>query len=92
MSSLITLEAAARIRSAVTIGALTWKVSDAIAAETTRSILGRTKFTTSGAYDVIAITSLQKNDLCTEKLRDKTKSPDEISLPLRKAIVYSLSR
>ena len=54
--------------------------------------LGRTKFTTSGAHDVIAITSLQKNDLCTEKLRDKTKSPDEISLPLRKAIVYSLSR
>ena len=50
---------------------------------------GRTKFTTSGAHDVIAITSLQKNDLCTEKLRDKTKSPDEISLPLRKAIVYS---
>ena len=57
--------------------------------------MGRTKFTTSGAHDVIAITSLQKNDLCTEKLRDKTKSLDEISLPLKKAIdsvVYSLSR
>ena len=26
---------------------------------------GRTKFTTSGAHDVIAITSPQKNDLCT---------------------------
>ena len=29
---------------------------------------GRTKFTTSGAHDVIAITSPQKIDLCTEKL------------------------
>ena len=59
--------------------------------------VGRTKFTTltSGAHDVIAITSLQKDDLYTEKLRDETKSLDEISLPLRKAIdsvVYSLSR
>ena len=49
--------------------------------------MGRTKFTTSGAHDVIAITSPQKNNLCTEKLRDraKTKSLDEVSLPLRKA-------
>ena len=31
---------------------------------------GRAKFTTSGAHDVIAITSLPKNDLCTEELRD----------------------
>ena len=30
----------------------------------------RTKFTTSGAHDVIAITSPQKNDLCTEELQD----------------------
>ena len=28
--------------------------------------MGRTKFTTSGAHDVISITSPQKNDLCTE--------------------------
>ena len=32
---------------------------------------GRTKFTTtSGAHDVISITSPQENDLCTEELRD----------------------
>ena len=31
---------------------------------------GCTKFTTSGAHDVIAITSPQKNDLCTEELSD----------------------
>ena len=37
--------------------------------------MGRTKFTTSGAHDVIAITSLRKNDLCTEKLREKTNAP-----------------
>ena len=37
---------------------------------------GRTKFTTSGAHDVIAITSPQKNDLCTEELRDGAKSLD----------------
>ena len=30
--------------------------------------LGRTKFTTSGAHDVIAITSPQKNDLCTQAM------------------------
>ena len=41
--------------------------------------MGRTKFTTSGAHDVIAITSPQKNDLCTEELRD-TKSLDKVSL------------
>ena len=37
---------------------------------------GRTKFTTSGAHDVIAITSPQKNDLCTEELREFAKSLD----------------
>ena len=37
------------------------------------------------AHDVIAITSPQKNDLCTEELRDRVKSLDEVSLPLRKA-------
>ena len=36
--------------------------------------MGRTKFTTSGAHDVIAITSPQKNDLCTEKLSHWTRS------------------
>ena len=46
---------------------------------------GRTKFTTSGAHDVIAITSPQKNDLCTEDLRDRPKTLEEVSLPLRKA-------
>ena len=46
---------------------------------------GRTKFTTSGAHDVIAITSPQKNDLCTEELRDRPKTLEEVSLPLRKA-------
>ena len=35
---------------------------------------GRTKFTTSGAHDVIAITSPLKNDLCTEELRDRAKT------------------
>ena len=47
--------------------------------------LGRTKFTTSGAHDVIAITSPQKNDLCTEELRDRAKTLEEVSLPLREA-------
>ena len=32
--------------------------------------LGHTKFTTSGAHDITAITSLQKHDFCTEELRD----------------------
>ena len=32
--------------------------------------LGHTKFTTSGAHDVIAITSPQNNDLCTKELRN----------------------
>ena len=60
--------------------------------------MGCTKFTTSGAHDVIAITSPQKNDLCTEELRDRAqvaRSLDEISLPLRRAIdsvVYFLGR
>ena len=49
------------------------------------SLRGRTKFTTS-AHDVIASTSPQKNDLCTEELQhDKAKSLDEVSLQLRKA-------
>ena len=43
---------------------------------------GRTKLTTSGSHDVIAITPPWKNDLCTEELRDKAKSLDEVSLPL----------
>ena len=60
--------------------------------------MGRTKFTTSGAHDVIAITSPQKNDLCTEELRDRAQvawSLDQVSLPLRRAIdsvVYFLGR
>ena len=65
------------------------------------STLGRTKFTTSGAHDVIAITSPQKNYLCTEELRDRAqvarscRSLDEVDLPLRRAIdsvVYFLGR
>ena len=62
------------------------------------SVTGRTKFTTSGAHDVIAITSPQKNDLCTEELRDRAqvaRSLDEVSLPLKRAIdsvVYFLGR
>ena len=48
--------------------------------------MGRTKFTTSGAHDVIAITSPQKSDLIVLKSYEiKAKSPDEVSLPLRKA-------
>ena len=49
--------------------------------------MGCAKFTTSGAHDVIAITSLPKNDLCTEELRniDRAKSLDEVSLTHRKA-------
>ena len=34
---------------------------------------GRTKITTSGAHDVIPITSAQKNDLRTEELRDRAQ-------------------
>ena len=49
-------------------------------------IKGCTKFTTSGAYDVIPITSSQKNDLCTEKLIDENlQTLDKVSLPHRKA-------
>ena len=56
-------------------------------------MLGRIKFTTSGAHDVIAITAPQKNDLCTKELQDRAKSLDEVSLPLRKAsVVYFLGR
>ena len=36
-------------------------------------LMGHTKFTTSGAHDVIAITSPQKNDFCTEELRDRAQ-------------------
>ena len=46
--------------------------------------MGHTKFTTSGAHDIIAITSPQKDDLCAEELRDRAKSLDEVSLTLRK--------
>ena len=46
---------------------------------------GHTKFTTSGAHDVIAITSPQKNDFCTEELREFAKSLDTVSLTRRKA-------
>ena len=35
--------------------------------------MGHTKFTTSGAHDVIAIRSPQNNDLCTEELRDRAQ-------------------
>ena len=49
--------------------------------------LRRTRLPTSGAHDVIAIrpTSSQKNDLCTEEHRDRPKTLEEVSLPLRKA-------
>ena len=43
--------------------------------------MGRTKFTTSGAHDVIAITSPQKNDLCTEELRDRAQVMNMMKLP-----------
>ena len=50
--------------------------------------MGCTKFT-SGAHDVIAITSPQKNYLCysTEELQNRAfaKTLDEVSLPLKKA-------
>ena len=48
------------------------------------SKMGHTKFTTSGAHDVIAITSAQKNDLCTKEIRDRPKTLEEVSLSLRK--------
>ena len=35
-------------------------------------------------HDVIATTSPQKNDLCTEQLRDRALTMDKVSLPLRK--------
>ena len=60
------------------------RLSPGTAPYATLSNLGRTKFTTSGAHDVIAITSPQ-NGLSTEELRDRAKSQDEVSLPLRKA-------
>ena len=54
---------------------------------------GRAKLTTSGAHDVIAITSPQENDLCTEELQDSAqlvKSLDEVSHHLEKldSVVY----
>ena len=49
---------------------------------------GRIKFTSS-AHDVIAITSPQKNDLCTEELRDQAKSLDDVSL---QGVVTYMSR
>ena len=51
------------------------------------SCQGQTKFPTSGAHDVIAIASPQKNNLCTEI---ESKSLDEVSLPLRDLVVYFL--
>ena len=42
--------------------------------------LGHTNFTTSGAHDVLAITSPQKNDLCNKELWDRPKTLEEISL------------
>ena len=44
-----------------------------------------TGLVTTGAHDVIAITSPQKNDLCTEELRELAKSLDTVSLTHRKA-------
>ena len=41
--------------------------------ERCKFVKGLTKFTTSGAHDVIAITSPQKNDLCTEELQDRAQ-------------------
>ena len=35
-------------------------------------LMGRTKLITSGAHDIIAVTSPQKNDLCTEEVGDKS--------------------
>ena len=49
------------------------------------AMLGRTNQHASGAHDVIAVTSPQKNDLCTEELRGRPKTLEEVSLPLRKA-------
>ena len=40
--------------------------------ERCKFVKGLTKFT-SGAHDVIAITSPQKNDLCTEELQDRAQ-------------------
>ena len=37
-------------------------------------LMGRTKLITSGAHDVIAVTSPQKNDLCTEEVGDNLPS------------------
>ena len=56
--------------------------------------VGRAKFTASGAYGVIAITWLPKNDLCTEELREFEKSLDTIRSNTEKldTIVYFLGR
>ena len=37
-------------------------------------LMGHTKFTTSGAHSIIAMTSPQKNDLCTEDVGDNLLS------------------
>ena len=59
-----------------------------------RMNIGRTKFTTSGAHDVIAITSPQKNDLCTEELRDLPSNWMRSVYHLEKldSVVYYLGR
>ena len=36
--------------------------------------MGRSKFTTSGAHGIIAMTLTQKNDLCTEDVGDNLPS------------------
>ena len=56
-------------------------------------IKGCTQFTTSGAHDVIAITSSQKNDLCTEELIDENlQTLDRVSLPHTKARFFQVEK
>ena len=43
---------------------------------------GRPGNEATGAHDVIAITSLQKNDLCTEELRDIDRAKATLELTL----------
>ena len=66
-------------------GAVEVKVQQSCNAEVLRPY--SYEYLTSGAHDVIAITSLPKNDLCTEELRDidRAKSLDEASLTHKKA-------
>ena len=54
--------------------------------------LGRTKFTTSGAHDLIAITSPQKNDLCTEELRDRLDHAHIVSVAARVSVHWTYVR